>query len=110
MTASTQLQMLLSSFGSLHLPILFFVGTGLTIAVPYISALFTQKHYPRWTNELIAFVVSMLSGVVSFYEAGGNFHSITNVSMIAPAALLIFAGAKKYYAELGYNSPLDRAN
>ena len=84
------------------------ISTLLTILAPYIAAIFTQDHLPQWVNELIAVVVSVTAGIVSFVVSGGHFDtSDMNSLWIAISAIVV--GAKVYYVKLLPNSPLIKA-
>lgn len=90
-----------------HLSIQMLVGisTLFTILTPYLAAVFTQDHLKSWQNELIAVLVSVAAGVVSFVLSGGSFNTHDSSSLcLAISGVLV--GAKLYYAKLLPNSPL----
>ena len=68
------------------------LSTALIFLVPYITGILTRAHLPRWANELIAFGVSFVAGLVAYLQAGGNFRSIHDLSGLAAAIGVIFAG------------------
>jgi hypothetical protein len=81
-------------------------ASGLTVAVPYVSAILTQKKFARWINETIVFAICILAGLVAFFQSGGNFSTVHDSATFFAIVPLIFAGAKIYYVKLGYQSPL----
>ena len=95
----------------MHLPVhlsmqtLISVSVVLTVLTPYISAIFTQDHLPQWANELIAMIISIGAGVISFFVSGGVFNT-TDAPSLGLAISGIFVGAKLYYVHLLPNSPL----
>ena len=91
----------------LHVDVQTLVGvTGLlTTFAPYIAAVFTQQHYHRWVNELIALTVSIFFGALSWFVAGGNIHDVHDIGSLYAAIGFVVIGAKVYYEKLAKASP-----
>lgn len=75
-----------------------------TLAVPYLSAVLTQDHYPRWKNEAIAFGVSALAGLTAFVAAGGRLEG-HDLPVLFATISSVFTLAKVYYNKLARASP-----
>lgn len=82
------------------------VSTILTFVSPYLAAVFTQQHYARWANELIAVTVSIIFGVLSWLCAGGSFDNLHNIGSLLTVVSAVSVGAKVYYEKLAKAAPL----
>lgn len=93
-------------FAPLNLPSLATLTTLMIVAVPYMTAVLTHAHLPRWANELIALAVSLLAGLMTFLSSGGDFRTVHDANTLLAVWAVIFAGAKLYYQRLRTASPL----
>ena len=91
----------------MHIHVQTLVGTAglLTTLTPYIAAVFTQRHFPRWANEVIALYVSVLFGVLSWVIAGGSFSDVHDIGSLYASIAAVVVGAKVYYQKLAQASP-----
>ena len=90
----------------IHLQTLVGVAAFLTWAAPYASAVFTQQHFPRYVNAIIAFMVSIVFGVVSWFVAGGTFTDVHDIGSLLAVVSAVSVGAKVYYKSLANYDPL----
>ena len=79
------------------------LGSLTTIAVfgaPYVSAIFTQTHFSRLVNAIIAWVICVVFGVAWFFVSGGSLTGINSLSVAGADIGIIFGGSKLFYKQL----------
>ena len=90
----------------IHLQTLIGVAALVTWITPYAAAVFTQMHFPRWVNAVIAFSVSIVFGIISWFSAGGTITDVHDIGSLLSVVSAVSVASKVYYEKLAKNDPL----